>query len=231
MTEPLVILPGFMSDARGFLPQIIDLGIDRTVTIAMPLGGDTLEQMAESILDTLPARFALLGHGLGGGLAVELLRHIPERITRLVLMATDPLSEGPNIAADREARLVAAKAGRLAEALSQEVPKHALAPLPWRDAVIELLQDMGLGLGIEAYVAQSRAMQRRGDQQKILRRVMQPSLILAGRSDVIVPLRRQEFLSQLMPTGELQVIEDAGHHPQLEQAEAVSRALRLFLDR
>jgi pimeloyl-ACP methyl ester carboxylesterase len=56
-----------------------------------------------------------------------------------------------------------------------------------------------------------------------------PALILAGQADTLLPVRRQEFLAGLMPFGRLQVIEAAGHLPQLEQPEAVTEALRDFL--
>lgn len=229
MSEPLVILPGFMADARGFLPQIVGLGLDRPVMLLMPAGADTVEQISQSLLADLPDRFALLGHGLGGDVAVDLLRRLPERVTRIALVATDPLSEMPALAAQREARLVQARTGRLQAALEADLPLNALAATPWRDEIRALLIEMGLGLGPEVYLRQTRAVQRRPDQQKTLRRVRVPALILAGRSDPVVPLRRAEFLATLMPQGRLQVIEDAGHHPQLEQPEPVNAALAAFL--
>ncbi len=229
MTEPLVILPGFMADARGFLPQIVEFGTDRPVLLILPTGADTVEQMSARALAQLPERFALLGHGLGGDLALDILRRAPERVSRIALIATDPLAEAPALAAARETRLVVARAGRLAEALAEDCPAGALADTPWRDEVLALVLEMGLMLGLDHYVRQTRALQRRPDQQKTLHRVKVPALILAGRSDVLVPLRRQEFLAGLMPFGQLQIIEDAGHLPQIEAPDQVNDALRAFL--
>lgn len=56
-----------------------------------------------------------------------------------------------------------------------------------------------------------------------------PTLILAGEADTIVPRRRAEFLAGMMPQGCVEVIREAGHLPQLEQPEAVTRALETFL--
>jgi pimeloyl-ACP methyl ester carboxylesterase len=72
-------------------------------------------------------------------------------------------------------------------------------------------------------------MQRRLDQQKTLRKANVPTLILAGESDTIVPRRRAEFLAAMMPQGCLETIPEAGHMPQLEQPEAVTKALETFL--
>lgn len=228
MTDPLVILPGFLMDARGFLPQVVHLGADRQVVLPA-LAGETVEQMSLNAIRDLPRRFALVGHGLGGDVALDILRRLPEAVTRIALVSTDPLSEPPATAAKREARIVAARAGRLAEAVAGEYPAAALAETDWRDEVLALVQDMAAGLGVETYIRQTRALQRRPDQQKTLRKVKTPALILAGAADSLVPVRRQEVLAGLMPFGRLQVIEGAGHLPQLEQPEALSEALRTFL--
>ncbi|MGB4828692.1 MAG: alpha/beta hydrolase, partial [Paracoccaceae bacterium] len=105
MTDPLVILPGFLCDARAFLPQIVHLGGDRQVTVILPQG-DTVEQMSLNAIRDLPRRFALLGHGLGGDVAIDILRRLPQAVTRIALISTDPLAEPPAIAAARETRLV-----------------------------------------------------------------------------------------------------------------------------
>jgi pimeloyl-ACP methyl ester carboxylesterase len=226
--DPLVVLPGFMQDARGFLPQIVHLGQDRQIVLPR-MEGETVEQMSLSAIRDLPRRFALVGHGLGGDVAIDILRRLPEAVTRIILISTDPLPEPAGIAAGREARLVTARAGRLAEALGSDVPDTALADTEWRDEVQALVQDMGLGLGLDTYVRHTRALQRRPDQQRTLRKVRVPALILAGAEDSLLPPRRQEFLAGLMPFGKLQIMDDAGHLPQLEQPEAVSEALRAFL--
>lgn len=226
--DPLVILPGFMQDARAFLPQVVHLGADRQIVLPR-MEGETVEQMSLSAIRDLPRRFTLMGHGLGGDVAIDVLRRLPEAVTRIVLVSTDALPETPAIAASREARLVTARAGRLADALASDVPASALANSDWRDDVLALVQDMALGLGIEAYVRQTRALQRRPDQQRTLRKLRVPALIIAGAEDSLLPPRRQEFLAGLMQFGRLHIIEAAGHLPQLEQPEAFSDALRDFL--
>ena len=227
---PLVFIPGLMADARLFLPQIVRLGARHATQVQLPTVGDTVEQMSETMLDALPPAFCLIGHGLGGDVALDIVRRIPERVQRLILMATDPLAEPPQTAAAREMRMQAARAGRLSDAMRQEIPAQSLADTPWRDEVLALVQDMALGLGEGVYLRQSRALQRRPDQQKTLRRIKLPALILAGAQDALVPLRRQEFVANLMPFGSLQVIETAGHLLPLEEPEATSAAIEGFLN-
>ena len=42
--EPLVLIPGFMADARSFMPQLAKLGANRPVIILTPGLGDSLER-------------------------------------------------------------------------------------------------------------------------------------------------------------------------------------------
>ncbi len=126
--------------------------------------------------------------------------------------------------------MVAAKAGRLREVVGQEYPDACLAPSEWTADIAALLRDMALTLGEGAFLRQSRALQRRPDQQKTLRRAKMPLLFLAGAEDTLVPVRRQDFAAQLAPYGTLQVIDGAGHLPTLEQPEAVTAAIEAFLN-
>ena len=230
MHEPLVMIPGLMSDARLFLPQMVRLGAERHCHVCIAGQGETVEQMSEALMPGLPEKFALIGHGLGGDIALDIIRRAPDRVTRVVLMATDPLSEAPSLAAERETRMVMARAGRLVDAMAQEIPEAAIAVSPWQDEIMALVKDMALGLGEGVFLRQSRALQRRPDQQKTLRRANLPALIIAGAVDTLLPVRRQDFVAQLMPYGKLVTIPQAGQLPTLEQPEAVTAALEAFLE-
>ncbi len=229
MNDPLILIPGLMCDARAFLPQIVTLSKGRTITIALPTPGATVEEISARILTCAPPKFVLVGQGLGGDVALDILRRAADRVSRIVLLSTDPMAEAPTVAAAREARMIAARAGRLAQAMAEEIPLSSLADTPHRHDVFATLKAMALDLGPEVFVAQSRALQRRPDQQKTLRRALLPALILAGAEDRLVPLRRQELVAGLMPFAKLVVIAAAGHMAPLEQPQAVTDALEAFL--
>jgi len=229
MSEPVVLIPGFMADARSFMPQLVALGSARPVILVTPAQADTVEQLATAALPALPPRFSLVGHGLGGNVAIEILRKAPQAVSRIALISTDPLPEPAEQRARQETLVVAARTGRLADCIAQLVPATALHDAPWRGEVMALVQDMAATLGTEQFLRQLRMMQRRPDQQKTLRKANVPTLILAGAADTIVPRRRAEFLAGMMPQGCLEIIAEAGHLPQLEQPEAVTSALQIFL--
>lgn len=165
MHEPLVLLPGMMCDARLFGPQLADLSRDQVVTVAPITQGDRVEEIASAILPLLPHRFALAGLSMGGIVAMELLRRAPERVTRIALMDTNALAETPASAAAYEPLIIAAKAGKLDQAMRQIIRPDHLAPGPHRMEILNEVVQMALDLGPQVFVRQIRALQRRRDQQ------------------------------------------------------------------
>ena len=227
--EPLVFLPGMMCDIRLFEHQLIDLAADRVVTVATITQGTTIAEIAKSVLRDAPTKFALAGLSMGGIVAMEILRLAPERLTKLALMDTNPLAETPQVAAGREPQIIKAKTGQMFEVIRDEMKPNYLAPGPHRMDVLNLVMDMALKLGPYVFVRQSRALQRRLDQQETLRRTKLNTLVLCGEFDSLCPPKRHELMSQLIPNARLEVIKGAGHLPTLEQPLATTNALKAWL--
>ena len=59
--EPLVFLPGMMCDIRLFSHQLVDLAGERTLTVAPITDGETITEIAKSVLSDAPRKFALAG--------------------------------------------------------------------------------------------------------------------------------------------------------------------------
>ena len=72
-------------------------------------------------------------------------------------------------------------------------------------------------------------MQRRKDQQATLRRCKVPALVLCGAHDTLYPVKRHEFMAELIPYAQLCVLENSGHLPMLEQPDETTAALREWL--
>lgn len=229
MAEPLVFLPGMMCDARLFGPQIAALSPEYSVMVSPVTRGERIEEIASGLLDELPARFALVGLSMGGIVAMELLRRAPERITRLALLDTNPLAETPQVAAAREPQIVKVRAGRMLDVMRDEMKPNYLAPGPYRNEILDLVMDMAQSLGPEVFVRQSRALQRRRDQQGTLRKCRVPTLILCGAHDALCPVKRHTFMAELIHGAELRVLEHAGHLPTLEMPDETTEALRAWM--
>ena len=227
--EPLVLVPGMMCDARVFAPQINDLSRVLGVQVAALGAAESIREMAGRVLDQAPQRFALAGLSMGGIVAMEVLRRAPERVSRIALISTTPLAETPEQAAWREPHIVKAQAGRLDEAMAGALPAENFAPTPARNRILQTVIDMAYDFGPEVFIRHSRALQRRPDAQKVLRQTKVPALILCGAHDKMTPVKRHEFMAELIPVARLQVIAEAGHLPTLEAPDQVTDALGAWM--
>ncbi|WP_342078754.1 alpha/beta hydrolase [Yoonia sp. SS1-5] len=229
--ETLLMIPPMLCDARIFEHQIRSLGNDHAVMFAPITRGERMEEVASQILTWAPPKFALAGMGMGGMVALEVMRRAAERVTRIALIATNAQADTPETAAGREPHIIAARSGRMDDVLQHEMNSTWLAPDTDKAAVIQLLKEMGHALGSKIYVRQARAMQRRKDQQATLRQIkQQPAIVICGRHDGQFPLKRQEFMTEMIPYGKLEVIDDAGYLPSIEAPEKVTDILRQFMD-
>jgi len=229
MNEPLVFVPGIMCDARVFGPQLAALSPHHAVTIAPITLGERVEEIASGLLDVLPRRFALVGHALGGIVAMEILRRAPDRVGRIALMNTNAFAETPQSAADLEPLIIKLRSGSVEGFAQGMLPADHLAPGPVRAEILALVGDMADHLGADTLLRQVRAQQRRRDYQAVLRRCKTPALVLCGEHDGPAPIKRNTFLADLIPYAQLSVIEAAGHLPMLEQPDATTAALRTWL--
>jgi len=227
--EPIVFLPGMMCDARLFAPQLDALSRERSVMVAPTCVGERMEEIASNTLSAAPAKFALAGLSLGGIVAMEIYRRAPERVTRLALLDTNPMAETPERAAAREPQIVKVKAGQLREVMRDEMKPQYLAHGPYRQEILNLCMDMAEALGPEVFIRQSRALQRRRDQQATLRKIKCPALIMCGEDDKLCTPERHRFMAEMIPYSVFKVVGGAGHLPTLEQPRLTTDLLRDWL--
>ncbi len=229
MSEPMVLLPGMMCDARLWGPQIAELSSDFAIMTAPINQGERVEEIASGLLGQLPLRFALCGLSMGGIVAMEILRRAPDRVSRLALMSTNPLPETPQVAAAREPQIVKVRTGKLDDVMRDEMKPNYLAPGPFRQDVLDLVMDMATYQGADVFIRQSRALQRRKDQQETLRKCKVPTLVLCGEHDQLCPVKRHTFMAELIPHAQLEILPDSGHLPPLEQPAETTAALRTWM--
>lgn len=227
--ETLVMIPPLLSDARVFAHQLQVMSQFRAVMVAPPTCGERIEEIASQILSWTPSKFALCGMGFGGMVAMEMMRRAPERIIRIALLSTSPQADTPGSAAAREPHIIAARSGRWNDVLQHEINSTWMAPSSDKVDLVRQLTDMGRDLGPEVYVKQARAIQRRKDQQGMLCQIQQPTAVICGRHDGQYQLKRHEFLAELIPYAQLEIIEGAGYLPTLEAPEATTDALQRWM--
>ena len=227
---PLVLLPGMMCDERLFAPQISELSKQREVHFAQISDHETITELATEVLNNAPPVFALAGLSMGGIVAMEVLSQAADRVERLALLDTNPLAELSDVAKRRGPQIDAVKNGQLKEIIRDEMKPNYLFDGVKKTETLKLCMDMALDIGPDAFIRQSIALRDRVDQKNTLRKYKRPALVLCGRHDVLCPLERHELMHTLLENSKLEIIEDAGHLPTLEQPKITTTALASWLE-
>lgn len=167
----------------------------------------------------------IVGHSLGGGVALSLLAHKPENVRALSLLAPAGLGRTVNIAFI-EAFVQATTPEALRTAMDMAVYAKGLVGRQAAQALLAGLNRPGVRAALR-HVAQ--ACFDGGVQAADLRAVLRASpvacQIIWGREDSVLPLPASEALVR-PPHGLL--LEQTGHLPQLEQPEHVAQAVAAF---
>ena len=193
-------------------------------------GADSMADLAREVLDNAPPRFALAGLSMGGILAMDVLRQAPERVERLALLDTNPRAELPEVKARRAPQMEAVKAGHLRAVMRDEMKPNYLVDSPRKPQILDLCMDMALDLGPQVFLNQSIALRDRPDQQDTLRGYKGRALVLCGRHDALCPVERHDLMHGLLENSHLEIIENAGHLPTLEQPDQTTAALIRWLE-
>ena len=90
--RPIIyLLPGLLCDQDVWQHQSAALSQHAEVRIPDFKGLDSLEKMADLVLDEAPEQFSVIGHSMGGGVATALAAGHPEMIDSLVIIDSGPV--------------------------------------------------------------------------------------------------------------------------------------------
>lgn len=237
MNKPhLLLVPGLLCDEAVWTHQSDALANLADVQIATNGPRDSLVAMAEAIIAQAPPKFALAGHSMGGRVALEVIRRVPERVTALALMDTGYQALAPGEAGEREIAgrmtLVEKARRRGMRAMGWEWLQGMVYPSRLSDAIlVNAILDMIARRTPDLYAAQTRALINRPDATSVLAKIRCPTLVLCGQNDLWSPPQRHEAICDLIPGGSsLTVVPYCGHMSTMEQPAAVTQALRTWLE-
>jgi poly(3-hydroxyoctanoate) depolymerase len=188
-----------------------------------------LARTAEHLLDCVGyARVDILGVSFGGGVAQQLAYQSPDRVRRLVLAATS--SGAISVPGNPRALLALA------------TPRRYLDPVYYRRIAPEVFGGRSRtdpnAAALAARFAHPPSMMGYAHQLYAaagwtsvlwLHRIQQPTLVLTGDDDPIVPVANGRLLASRIPNARLRVIRGGGHLFLLEQAEEVAETIADFL--
>jgi pyruvate dehydrogenase E2 component (dihydrolipoyllysine-residue acetyltransferase) len=231
---PVVLIHGFGGDFLSFL-LLQPLLAERYRTLALDLpghGGSTKHipgadpaGLATAVAAAMTARGIhvahLVGHSLGGAVALALAEQEPVRVSALTLVS--PAGLGEEINFDYISGFIAARRARELSALLAMLFAGDETPITREmiDAVLRYKRLDGVEAALKAIAA---ANFTEGRQTASFRHVLadpgRPARVIWGRQDRILPVAHAEGLPSHVS---VTVFDDAGHMAHMEKAEQVAR--------
>jgi pimeloyl-ACP methyl ester carboxylesterase len=195
---------------------------------------DSLGALAESIIAQAPPRFALAGHSMGGRIALEVARRVPERLMGLALLDTGYEALAPGQAGEREAEgrhaMLALARREGMRAMARTWVQGMVHPARLNDSeLVEPILDMFERRTPDLFAMQIKALLGRPDATSVLPTLRCPTLVLCGREDAWAPPSRHDAMAKMIRHSTLEIIPDCGHMAPMERPRAVNDALRRWL--
>jgi pimeloyl-ACP methyl ester carboxylesterase len=215
---------------RVIAPDLLGHGLS-----AKPRGDYSLGAHACGVRDLLAAlghdRVTLVGHSLGGGIAMQFAYQFPERIERLALVDAGGL--GPDVSPFLRAAtlpgsglvlpLIAGSWARKAAGRVDGLLGKARVTVPagLREALVGL-GSLGDGATRDAFVHTARSVidirgQMVDGRDRLYLAVDLPLLVVWGEKDAIIPVDHGRAVCAAVPTARLEVFARSGHFPHLTE--------------
>lgn len=246
---PVVFLQHFRGGIDNWDPLITDgLAQGRPVILVNYVGvastsgepADTVDGMADGIAVFikalgLPTAVDVLGFSIGGYVAQSLTHRYPELVRRLVLVGTGPRNGE--------------------EATDPKILQVATNPVPVVEDFLYLFfspseksqeagrafwerrhqrEDQDPPSSVQAMKAQGAAISEwrapRGERYAYLKEIAQPTLVVNGHTDIMVPSVNAFILQQHIPNAQLILYPDSGHGSQFQYPQLFVSQTAHFLD-
>ena len=253
---PVVLIHGMINSSRHWREVAEQLAVDHTVIApdlighgdsATPRGDYSIGAHAAAIRDLLAAlevrSATVVGHSLGGGVAMQFFWQFPERVERLVLISSGGLGPdvspllrvaalpgaSPALALAARPRVVNAISS-LADALERRGSERAV----YANAIARALRPLQGEGARRAFLQTLRAViDVRGQRVSAVDRLYLlgpvPSLIVWGERDRTIPLEHGRAAHEAIPHSQFATLPRAAHFPHIEDPDGLADVLAEFL--
>jgi pimeloyl-ACP methyl ester carboxylesterase len=231
---PLVLVHGYPLD-HHLWDKVAPLLVD-TFELILPdlrgFGGSstvdsfyTMEDIASDIaalLDHLEIqKTAIVGHSMGGYVALAFARLFPERVSGLGLVSSQVLADAPDRKEGRYKSAAEVADKGIASVVETMAPKFTSDPQLQQFARESMERQQPA-----AYIGALKAMAERVDSTTLLSSLKVPVVLVHGDADQLIPVDRAREVKAALPNAHLVEIRSAGHMPMVESPEKTAEALK-----
>lgn len=195
----------------------------------------TMEFLADTVHAAMQVqgigKALVVGHSMGGYVALEFLRRYPGAVAGIVLFHSGPDPDTEEKKADRLREIGLIEGGKK-ELIARMFPQVGFAPQN-RERLADRIEDLADQIILtedEGVTALLKGMGERRDQNDMLRASEAPQLFIFGRHDEYIPAEKAEALIGEHPQAKIAWLEGSGHMGFLEEPEKSAEIILSFLD-
>jgi pimeloyl-ACP methyl ester carboxylesterase len=225
---PLLLVPGLVSTRLMWEDQINGLADIADCWVTPLPAYDNLEKMAEEILAIAPNKFAVAGHSLGGYLCFELFRLAPHRISKMGLFSTVCTPETDQVAKRRTVMIEEAEKHGFLAMIRASTPRFVVKGERGHE-VEKMMEKQAFEVGQTAFCQHQKAATNRRNYQNLLAKVTCPTLVLAGKQDIVTRPSVQRRMAKSIPQAVFHAIDGAAHMITMEQVDQTNDLMRNWL--
>jgi pimeloyl-ACP methyl ester carboxylesterase len=212
----------------------------RVIALDMIGFGGTDKPRVRYFMETLGiARATVVGHSLGGGIALRFTGLHPAMVEGLILVAPAGISRGLGLIRFLTLPLL----GRLVIRTANRSPKEMLqgtvfdAGIDFDEPVLRMMELSRLPGSASAFLASLRqAATLAGQRRSVIQEIASAfpafqcrTLVVWGQQDKVVPHAGARRALESIPNVELWSLEQCGHCPMFEHPDAFNRRVKAFL--
>ena len=254
---PVVLIHGMINSSVHWESVALRLADSYTVIApdlighgesAAPRGDYSLGAHAAGIRDLLTAigidSATVVGHSLGGGVAMQFFYQFPQRTERLILVSSgglghqvSPLLRGAALPGASALLSLAAHRRVLAVLLelSERLGRKGSGKAVYLRAIARALQPLEEPGAREAFLQTLRSViDVRGQRVSAVDRLYlldaMPTMIVWGGRDNTIPVTHGRQMHDAVPGSRFEILPRAAHFPNLEDPDGLAAVLRDFLE-
>jgi pimeloyl-ACP methyl ester carboxylesterase len=241
----IVLLHGYLESLETWNPIIVELSTKhRVISIDIPGHGEsgivaayhTMDNMAEAVITVLDEleidRAFVVGHSMGGYIAMALASNYSERLTGFSLLHSTPFADSDEKKANRDREIELVRNGKKELIVNTNIPKaFANDNLKLFSDQVERAKTIGRLSPVEGIIALLNGMKERPDRSFILQHSKLPFIWFLGKKDNYIVYSAIEEQFGLLPVnGKIVALENSGHMGFLEEAEIFVSELLGFIE-
>ncbi|HVR47028.1 MAG TPA: alpha/beta hydrolase [Candidatus Binatia bacterium] len=220
------------NDALATIARVVRLDLRGAGKSSVPDGPYLMERLAADVATLLDAlgieRAALIGHSMGGYVALAFARMFTERVSHLALVASRLAADSPEqAAARRELADRTERAGAIEPVVEAYLPR--LLARDTRREVVERACAIARQTNPSGAAATLRGMALRSPSDDIAADLDLPVLVIAGGRDVVVPIEESRDVARRFARARVVECGESAHLPMLEEPGRVRDALMDWL--